>query len=71
MIKIIHRIKYIGCNFGKMLDSFLSGQSKSFKISMQEKNSNMRLALESDYKMRHNEVPVLLFRKTNFQNMVK
>lgn len=71
MIKIIHRVKYIGCNFGKILDSFLSGQGKSFEISDEEKDSNMRLALESDYKLKNDEIPLLLFRKVKILNMVK
>lgn len=71
MIKIIHRLKYIGTNYGKILDSFFSAQNKKFKIGKKEKDSNLRLSLESDNKMKHDEIPILLFRKTHLQSMFK
>lgn len=71
LIKMIHRLKYIGCNYGKILDSFFSAQSNIFRVRKEEEDSNIRLALESDYKLKHGEVPILLFRKTNIQSMIK
>lgn len=71
LIKIVDHVKYIGCNFGKMFGSFLSGYSQGFEISKEEKDSNIRLALENDFKLSHDEIPILLFRKSNILNMLK
>lgn len=53
------------------MDSFLHGMDKNFNVSKEEKDSNMRLSLESDSKMTNHEIPILLFRKASIFSLIK
>lgn len=64
-------MKYIGINYGIKLDSFFSGLNQSFKVSKKEKESNLRMTAEIENKLKHDEIPILLFRKAKVFDVIK